>query len=135
MSETTTNSAPANLRAARKEQAAKAPAKTTAAKAPAKKAPAKKAAEPKAKPEDGTLYVYRATGRAGVVNTRTLPHPAVLAADVKDESHSSPRWKQGVITRMFATEAAAQKYAQRQRETGADVILVAVELVETKKGA
>lgn len=101
--------------------------------APAKAAPAKKAAEKPAKKEkDGTLYTYKATGRAGITNTRTFPSEMVVAADVKDENHPSPRWKAGVITRFFASQAMAEKYAARQRETGVDVVLVAVELVETK---
>lgn len=118
--------APKNLRQSRKEQAAKAPA---AKKAPAK-APAKKAAE-----KDGTVYTYEATGRFGVTNRRSFPHEVAVAADVKDPNHTSPRWQAGVITRFFVDAKQAEKYAERQRADGCDVVLVPAKLVETKKGA
>jgi hypothetical protein len=109
--------------------AKKAPAK----KAPAKAAPATKAAEPKAEKKDsGKLFIYEAQGRAGVTNRRTFPHHVAVAADVKDPEHTSKRWQQGVITRFFATTEQAEKYAERQRETGCDVVLVPAKLVETK---
>jgi hypothetical protein len=110
---------------------------TTVAKDPAKKAPAKattkKPAAEKAESETGELYVYEATGRAGITNRRTFPAKMAVAADVKDESHTSARWKQGVITRFFATKEMAEKYAERQRETGCDVQIVDAKLVATKE--
>lgn len=38
-----------------------------------------------------------------------------------------------MITRFFATEAQAEKYAERQRAEGCDVVLVPAKLVETKE--
>jgi hypothetical protein len=99
--------------------------KTATKKAPAKAAPAKVETTDVKK-----TYTYRAAGRAGVTNTRTFPTEMVCAADVKDESHTSPRWKAGVITRFFASRESAERYAERQRETGCDVQLVDIELVE-----
>ena len=105
-------------------------------KAPAKKAPAKapaKAAPNAAEKKDAKLYVYEATGRAGITNRRTFPHQVAVAADVRDESHTSARWKQGVITRFFVDQKQAEKYAEHQRESGCDVQIVDAKLVETKE--
>lgn len=114
--------------------ATKAPAKKApATKAPAKKpAPAKKAAEPAAK-KDGKTYVYEATSRAGITNRRSFPHQVAVAADVRDPEHPSARWQKGVVTRFFATTEQAEKYAERQRESGCDVVLVEAKLVEEKQ--
>lgn len=126
MSITTETQAPANLRESKHQLAqAKAPVKKARAKAPAKKDEAK----------TGELYVYEATGRAGITNRRTFLNKMAVAADVKDESHTSPRWKQGVITRFFATTEMAERYAERQRAHGCDVVIVPAKLVETKKEA
>jgi hypothetical protein len=136
MSNTTTETqaiAPVkNLRASRKE-AAGAKKAAVPAKAPAKQAPAK--APAKAEKKDGTVYTYEAKGRAGITNRRSFPHQVVCAADVKDESHTSPRWQQGVITRFFGTKEMAEKYAERQRQDGCDVQIVAAKLVATSKEA
>jgi hypothetical protein len=70
----------------------------------------------------------KATGRAGVTNTRTFPTEMVCAADVKDTSHTSKRWQQGVVTRFFASREMAKKYAERQ--TGCDVKIIDIELVK-----
>jgi Rieske Fe-S protein len=126
--ETAATEAPKNLRQSRKETAA---AKKAPAKAPAKAAPT--VAEKKDK-ADGTLFVYEATGRAGITNRRTFPTQMAVAADVKDENHTSPRWKQGVITRFFATSEMAERYAERLRADGCDVQIVDAKLVETKEG-
>jgi hypothetical protein len=59
--------------------------KTTTArtrKAPAKAAAPTKAAEKK----DGKVYVYQATGRAGITNRRSFPHQVAVAADVRTPS-------------------------------------------------
>lgn len=122
--ETAATEAPKNLPQSRKETA-------VAKKAPAK-APAPKPAEKKAN-TDGKLFVYEATGRAGITNRRTFPNKMAVAADVKDESHTSARWKQGVITRFFATKEVAEKYAERQCADGCDVQIVDARLVETKE--
>lgn len=122
MSTTTETQAPAS--ATKKAPATKA--------VPAKEAPAKAPAKPAEKKADGKLYTYEATGRAGITNRRTFPTQMSVAADVKDESHTSARWQKGVITRFFTSREQADKYAERQRETGADVQIVEAKLVETK---
>jgi hypothetical protein len=120
---TTTDTTPA--------EATEAPAKRTR-KAPAKRAEATPAATETAKK---LLYTYSATGRAGVTNKRTFDREMAVAADVKDESHTSPRWKQGVITRFFSSREAYEKYALKLRADGCDVQIVTATLVETKTEA
>ena len=79
----TTTEIQASASATKKAPATKAPAKA----APAKKAPVKAATEKAEK--EAKLYVYEATGRAGITNRRTFPHQVAVAADVRDESHTS----------------------------------------------
>lgn len=135
--ETAAIEAPKNLRQSRKETAA---AKKAPAKAPAKastqgnghsangtKAPAKKPAEKK----DGTVYTYEAgPSRAGLVNRRSFTREMVLAADVQDPDHTSKRWQQGVITRMFTSAEMAQRYKERLESEGCDVQLLPVRLLK-----
>lgn len=53
---------------------------------------------------------HTATGRSGQVTTRTSTTKMTHAVDVKRPG--KPTYVEGVVTKFFATEAAAQKFAQ-----------------------
>src|SRR5215217_265794 len=73
---------------------------------------------------------YRATGRAGRVNTRSFDGERTVAVDVRDESHPSKLWQLGVITRFYKDAQAAEGYVERMRAAGCDVLIVEAEEVK-----
>ena len=124
----TTREAPApvaNLREAKKAQAATRQAQAEAkqrhpagkaaqpaAKATAKPAPAKAAKAAAAKPAaEAQKVTYTATARCGKVNSRVSATPLAAALDVKVSGKKQPHWSAGVIVSFYASADAAQKVA------------------------
>jgi hypothetical protein len=99
--------------------------------APAKPAPTKaaKAETAPAVAEKAETKTYEATARCGRTNRRESTTPLLFAVDVKDEQHTNRSIRAGAIVKFFASEASAQKYADKANASGADALVVPVTVV------